>query len=373
MRYRITRLILTGLTILVVLFVFLAFLRVGIGFWLYSKIDTWATVRLGLDYYAAQLVTTIIVAVVAILLPSFAWYSLLGKQKASGTAAMIGGQALVFLLVYTVGQDVYFDRSTGKPLRYYTDTPDGRQFSFTPGFDPKYGIEFKPYTKEIANITTTVPQSSSKGIPNKKSSISGEEVSKPSSTIQVQQRQAAVQPTVYQPPVQHPVLTQQQLKEAAAKNECDQSEGRYYQILVTNGSPRLQQIHSMPSKTERERQLVNFLRDMRESREVWHQERSRCQQIPGWQPTKLVGDAENSVLRADCYRRSNNFKMWFENMTSMNEAAKNRYLTSNGELPYTSFVSAWKEVDGQCTQYVPGWETPDSTRIAYEQQTNTTR
>lgn len=147
------------------MFVLLALLRIGIVFWLYSTIETWVTVRLGLDYYATQLLTSIIVAVVTFMLPSFAWYLLLGKGKAWGTVAMIGGQALVFLLVYTVGQDVYFDRLTGKPLRFYVDTPDGRQFSFTPGYHPKYGIEYKPYTREVANNPTSVPKSEAKEIP----------------------------------------------------------------------------------------------------------------------------------------------------------------------------------------------------------------
>lgn len=149
-RYRFAKYILIGITALLALFLLLAIFRIGFIYWLWSTVETWVTVRLGLDYYAAQLVTTIIVSIVTLLLPSLAWYLLLGKKQAWGTAAMIGGQALIFILVYTVGQGVCFDRRTGAPLCWYADTPEGRQFSLTPGYHPKYGIEYKQYTREMA-------------------------------------------------------------------------------------------------------------------------------------------------------------------------------------------------------------------------------
>jgi hypothetical protein len=149
-RLKLTRYFLTGITVLLILFLLLAFARIGFIFWLWSTVETWVTVRLGLDYYAAQLVTTIVVSLVTILLPSLAWFVLLGKKQLWGTGAMIGGQTLVFILVYTVGSGVCFDRRTGAPLCWYADTPEGRQFSFTPGFHPKYGIEYKQYTREMA-------------------------------------------------------------------------------------------------------------------------------------------------------------------------------------------------------------------------------
>lgn len=158
-RYRFAKYILIGVTILLVLFLLLAFARIGFIFWLWSTVETWVTVRLGLDYYAAQLLTMIVVSIVTLLLPSLAWYLLLGKKKAWGTGAMIGGQALVFILVYTIGQGVCFDRRTGAPLCWYADTPEGRQFSFTPGFHPRYGIEYRQYTREMAleSGTRTTP------------------------------------------------------------------------------------------------------------------------------------------------------------------------------------------------------------------------
>ncbi len=155
----IAKYVLIAITALVVIFLVLAFLRVGLVYWLWSTVDTWVTVRLGLDYYAAQLLTMIVVSLVIAVLPTMAWYMLLGRRKWQGTAAMIGGQALVFILVYTIGSGVCFDRRTGEALCWYADLPNGRYFSATPGFHPSLGIELKPYTRDVAIQST--PTSSS--------------------------------------------------------------------------------------------------------------------------------------------------------------------------------------------------------------------
>ncbi len=147
---RVAKYLLIGVTILLLFFFLLAFLRIGLVYWLWSTVETWVTVRLGLDYYASQLLTMIVVSTVVAVLPTLAWYLLLGRKKWQGTAAMIGGQALIFILVYTIGSGVCFNRQTGEALCWYVDTPDGRYFSATPGFHPTYGIELKQYTKDIA-------------------------------------------------------------------------------------------------------------------------------------------------------------------------------------------------------------------------------
>lgn len=160
MRYTIFKWILLLLSIVFVGFVLFSVVRVGLVFGLYAYITSWVTVRLGLDYYIAQLISLILTALATLILPSITWFLISGKRRIEATVAIIGSMALVCVLVYTVGQDVYFDRQTGNPLRYYADTPEGRRFSFTPGFEPKSGIEFKPYTRDVANkFSTLQPQS----------------------------------------------------------------------------------------------------------------------------------------------------------------------------------------------------------------------
>jgi len=72
----------------------------------------------------------------------------LGKRKAWGIGAVVGIQVLICTSVYTVGSGVCFDRRTGKPLCWFTDTPAGRVWSYTPGFDPVSGNRFEFYTRE---------------------------------------------------------------------------------------------------------------------------------------------------------------------------------------------------------------------------------
>jgi len=148
--YDVFKWILSIVTILIIAYFVLSFFRIGLIFWLYSRIEAWVTVRLGLDYYPAQALTALAIAIVTFFMPSIAWYVLLGRKKIWGFILMAIVQVSAFGMVYTVGRDVSFDRTTGEPLKYYADTPEGRVFSFTPGFDPKFGLKFELYTREIA-------------------------------------------------------------------------------------------------------------------------------------------------------------------------------------------------------------------------------
>ncbi len=148
------KLIRWGLAIVGIVFAFLALLsllHMGAAFGLYAALAKWATVRLGLDYYAANTLAVALTSVILILLPNIPGILLPVRHRLRIAGVVVGITAAVGALVYTVGRDVYFDRTTGEPLRYYADTPDGRVFSFTPGFEPRYGIEFKPYTRDAVN------------------------------------------------------------------------------------------------------------------------------------------------------------------------------------------------------------------------------
>ncbi len=138
--------------------------RVGLAFSLYARTAKWTSRVLGLDYYVARLFAFAVVAVALSVPSSFIW--LFGRRKRSRAGlAALGVWGVACLLVYTVGSNVYFDRNTGEPLRYYADTPEGRSFSFTPGFDPKYGVPYKPYTREIAERSASVlPGNAAPGI-----------------------------------------------------------------------------------------------------------------------------------------------------------------------------------------------------------------
>ena len=127
-----------------------AFFFFGLSYLFYSTVESWVTSRLGLDYYFARLVATIIVIVLTAVLPMLAWYLIFGRRRLYGAAALVGIQAAICLLVYTVGGNVCFDRRTGKPLCYFADTERGRIWSYTPGFEPTSGKPFRLYTREEA-------------------------------------------------------------------------------------------------------------------------------------------------------------------------------------------------------------------------------
>ncbi len=194
--------------------------------------------------------------------------------------------------------------------------------------------------------------------------------------------QRPVRQIVNQPPVQPPVPTPQQLQQQKMKEECDQTEVRYYQILVTNGYSQRQDIYtrynapgtSTPTKRSIDNELGNLILNMRTSRAQWQQEKSRCLHVPGWQPKWLIGDTdEHNFFRADCTTRSGNYARFFSIMKTYAESQKDTFLISLGEYRYRDFVSNWKGMEQQCAQDVPGWVTPASTRTAYEQQASTPR
>lgn len=143
------KVLLIALTGIFALFVLLAFLQFGFIYWIYYLVENWVAVRLGFDYYVSNLVATVFTAAFSLLMPTLAWYIFLGRRKVWGIGTIVGIQILICLSVYTVGSGVCFDRKTGKPLCYFADTGKGRVWSYTPGFDPASGKEFRLYTREI--------------------------------------------------------------------------------------------------------------------------------------------------------------------------------------------------------------------------------
>ena len=113
------------------------------------KSSSWTTRRLGFDSEASHFVAISATAIFALCLPSLVWM-LVGRKQILGASLVIGFQALVFALAYSVGRDVCFDRSTGAALCYYVITPDGLVISRDSGVDPKFGIRRRLLTSDIA-------------------------------------------------------------------------------------------------------------------------------------------------------------------------------------------------------------------------------
>ncbi|OPY74538.1 MAG: hypothetical protein A4E65_03813 [Syntrophorhabdus sp. PtaU1.Bin153] len=139
-----------SISILFLIFILLSIFKVGLVFWFYDRVFDWISARLGFDYYLAHFVALSMTAIFSSMYPYLMWTFLIGRYKLQTTLAIIAASGIMCLLVYTVGGDVYFDRQTGQPLKWYADTPEGRTFSNSPGYDKKFGIKLKPYTTETA-------------------------------------------------------------------------------------------------------------------------------------------------------------------------------------------------------------------------------
>ena len=163
LKHGVARWLILGASVSFVLVIIYSILRIGFVIGLYNYFAQWITVHLGLDYYLANFAGVLMAAGLTFILPSILWYLLAGRRKGKAIIAIAGTMGLICILIYTVGNDVYFNRTTGEPLRYFADTPEGRVFSFTPGFDPKYDIEFKSYTREEALKNKNPQQFSSQG------------------------------------------------------------------------------------------------------------------------------------------------------------------------------------------------------------------
>lgn len=139
-----------AISVLFLIFILLSFFKMGLVFWFYDRVFDWVTVRLGFDYYFAQFIAISMTAIFSAMYPYLMWTWFTNRYKLHTTVSIIVVSGIMCLLVYTVGGDVYFDRQTGLPLKWYADTPEGRTFSNSPGYDKKYGTKLKLYTAEIA-------------------------------------------------------------------------------------------------------------------------------------------------------------------------------------------------------------------------------
>jgi hypothetical protein len=137
-----------SLCVILILFLLLSTLRIGLVAWFYSAVTSWTTLRLGLDSEASHFVAVSATVVFALCLPSLIWM-LVGRKQILGATLVVGFQAVVFALAFSVGRDVCFARNSGAALCYYADTPDGRVISRTPGADPKFGIPFRLLTSDL--------------------------------------------------------------------------------------------------------------------------------------------------------------------------------------------------------------------------------
>jgi len=148
---------LKGLVVFAIILILLIVLITGgniLFFWsIFEWLQGMIQINAGFDAPLAKGVAAIAMGIIVVL-PL--WGIILAfspiPQKNSGVYRLIAFLliAAFFLLSYYAGKDVFFDRETGKAMKYYTIQPNGEyKFYSEPGYDPVTGDLLKPVTKEV--------------------------------------------------------------------------------------------------------------------------------------------------------------------------------------------------------------------------------
>jgi hypothetical protein len=137
------------LAILAGLLVLFAALKALFMYGLYSFFLSEISAKFGLDMPLARLLAVFGVVAAILALPSIIFFLFFGKREKTVIIIILVVAAAWFLGLNYGTSDVFFDRTTGKPAKYYIKTLEGFRFSFADDFDPKLGIRFKPITPEI--------------------------------------------------------------------------------------------------------------------------------------------------------------------------------------------------------------------------------
>ncbi len=121
-----------------------AVMKVWFAYSIYSFFLGWASSTFGLDIVLSRAVAVFTTVIALIILPWIISFILFGRKKKE---VLIAG-SLIFaiwtLSLYYGTGNVFFDRNTGKPAKYYIKTLAGFKFSSREDFDPQFGIKYKP-------------------------------------------------------------------------------------------------------------------------------------------------------------------------------------------------------------------------------------
>lgn len=115
----------------------------------YGQILEMLSSHFGLETIFARPIALAATAIFVALFPTLIMNILFGYKARFILFAMVGGSAAVALATYFFTGDVYFDRSTGEPLKCYAKTLEGFKFSGTCDFDPKLGVRFQKITPDV--------------------------------------------------------------------------------------------------------------------------------------------------------------------------------------------------------------------------------
>jgi len=105
--------------------------------------------NLGFDAIAAKLCAIFLALFTVLLLPSAAAFMLFNKKRKKLLIAIAIIFVVCYIVLYFGTSEVFFDRQSGKVVKYYIKTLKGFKFSSSEDIDPQFGIKYKPITPEV--------------------------------------------------------------------------------------------------------------------------------------------------------------------------------------------------------------------------------
>jgi len=103
----------------------------------------------GLDMALARIVAISAAVIALFAIPWAISFVFLPRKRKHLFLAIILLAAVCFAGLYYGTANIFFDRATGQPVKYYIKTLEGFKFSSTGDFDSKFGARYKPITPEV--------------------------------------------------------------------------------------------------------------------------------------------------------------------------------------------------------------------------------
>ena len=103
----------------------------------------------GLDLLLSKVIAVFATVISILLLPWVISFLFLGRKKIELIIAVSIIFSICSLALYYGTNNVFFDRATGKPAKYYIKTIDGFKFSSSPNYDSRFGIKYKPINGDV--------------------------------------------------------------------------------------------------------------------------------------------------------------------------------------------------------------------------------
>lgn len=103
----------------------------------------------GADIFMARFFSIISTFGVMVFIPWVVLFLFFGKKQKELVIALAIITVVFVPMVYLGTANVFFDRSTGKPVKFYVKTLEGFKFSSSENFDPKFGVKYRPITSQV--------------------------------------------------------------------------------------------------------------------------------------------------------------------------------------------------------------------------------